>query len=87
MTRYRQVILPDFPKHLVTVKFILGTPPLPEAPISSEAVSRSVLMTKVNAEMQEHGDMVMLPVSHLRLRLTRARDPTRRVGSSVSSVI
>ena len=65
--RYRQVILPDFPKHLVTIKFILGTPPLPEKPISSEAVSRTVLMNKVNAEMQEFGDMVMLPASFLLL--------------------
>lgn len=54
--------MPDFPKDLVTVKFILGTPPLPEKPISSEAVTRSKLMAKVGAEMQEHGDMVMLPV-------------------------
>jgi hypothetical protein len=62
--RYREIILPDFPKHLVTIKFILGTPPLPEKPLSSEAVSRTVLMGKVNQEMAEHGDMVMLPVSH-----------------------
>jgi hypothetical protein len=60
--RYRQVILPDFPKHLVTVKFIIGTPPFPEAPFSSEAVERTKLLSRVNAEMQEHGDMVMLPV-------------------------
>jgi hypothetical protein len=66
MARYRQIIIPEFPKHLVTTKFILGTPQLPEKPISTEAVSRTVLMNKVNAEMQEHGDMVMLPVSHRR---------------------
>jgi hypothetical protein len=61
------VILPDFPKHLVTVKFILGTPPLPEKPISSEAVARTVLMREVEREMQEFGDMVVLPVSPLEL--------------------
>jgi hypothetical protein len=62
--RYREIILPDFPKHLVTIKFILGTPALPEKPISSEAVARTKLMGKVNQEMAEHGDMVMLPVSY-----------------------
>ena len=62
--RYREIILPDYPKHLVTIKFILGTPPLPEKPLSSEAVARSKLMGKVNQDMAEHGDMVMLPVSH-----------------------
>lgn len=62
--RYREIILPDYPKHLVTIKFILGTPPLPAKPLSSEGVERSKLMGKVNQEMAEHGDMVMLPVSH-----------------------
>lgn len=33
-------------------------------------------MNKVNAEMQEHGDMVMLPVSHL------GPGRARRVSSS-----
>jgi hypothetical protein len=65
--RYRQIILPDFPKHLVTIKFILGTPALPEKPLSSEAMARTKLMGEVNAEMAEFGDMVMLPVSHFRL--------------------
>jgi hypothetical protein len=36
-------------------------------------------MNKVNAEMQEHGDMVMLPVSHLGSGLTQ------RVSSNVES--
>ena len=60
--RYRRVIIPDFPKHLVTIKFILGTPAYPEKPISQEAIDRSKLLREVEAEMEEFGDMVMLPV-------------------------
>ncbi|WVQ80546.1 hypothetical protein IAT38_002651 [Cryptococcus sp. DSM 104549] len=59
---YRKVIIPDFPPDLVTVKFILGTPAYPENSISSEAVQRSKLLSKVGAEMAEHGDMVILPM-------------------------
>ncbi|WVQ65931.1 uncharacterized protein L199_004109 [Kwoniella botswanensis] len=59
---YRQVIIPDFPPDQFTIKFILGTPPYPENPISQEAVARSRLMNKVEAEMNEFGDMVMLPM-------------------------
>ncbi|WWC70617.1 uncharacterized protein I206_104568 [Kwoniella pini CBS 10737] len=59
---YRQVVIPDFPKEQFTIKFILGTPAFPENPISQEAVARSVLLNKVEAEMKEHGDMVMLPM-------------------------
>ena len=61
-SRYRQVVLPDFPKHLFTVKFILGTPAYPEKPISSEGVERSKFMREIQAEMKQHGDMVMLDV-------------------------
>ena len=66
--RYRQVVLPDFPKHLFTVKFILGTPAYPEKPISSEGVERSKFMREIQSEMKEHGDMIMLDV---RVRLPR----------------
>ncbi|OCF31309.1 hypothetical protein I316_07095 [Kwoniella heveanensis BCC8398] len=59
---YREVILPDFPPDMFTVKFILGTPAYPENPVSQEAVARSMLLSKVEAEMEEHGDMVMLPM-------------------------
>ena len=59
------MILPDFPPSLVTVKFILGLPPYPEKPISQEALERSRFLREINAEMAEHGDMVMLPVNHL----------------------
>ncbi|KAK8858457.1 hypothetical protein IAR55_002684 [Kwoniella newhampshirensis] len=59
---YRRVIIPDFPKDLVTVKFILGTPAYPEKPISQEALDRTKLLTRVREEMSEHGDMVMLPM-------------------------
>lgn len=78
--RYRKVILPDFPKHLVTVKFILGTPALPEKPISSEAIARTKLMNKVSAEMQENGDMVMLPVRPKPTRALARRGEARRSG-------
>jgi hypothetical protein len=64
--RYRQVIFPDFPKHLVTIKFILGTPAYPEKPIGEEAINRSKLLARVKAEAQEHSDMVILPVSGIR---------------------
>ena len=77
--RYREIILPDYPKHLVTIKFIIGTPPLPAKPLSSEGVERSKLMGKVNQEMTEHGDMVMLPVSH-------TGHPGGEVGGMTSSV-
>jgi hypothetical protein len=60
--RYREVILPDFPKDLVTVKFILGTPPYPEKPISNEAIARSRFLREIQAEMNEHKDMVLLPM-------------------------
>lgn len=40
---------------------------MPEKPLSTEAVTRTVMMNKVNAEMQEFGDMVMLPVSPYQL--------------------
>jgi hypothetical protein len=63
MVRYRKVILPDFPKSLVTVKFILGLPPYPEKPISQEALTRTQFLRTLQAENQEHGDMVILPVS------------------------
>lgn len=61
--RYRKVVLPDFPKHLVTVKFILGLPPFPEKPVSQEAMERSAFLREIQKEMDEFGDMVMLPVS------------------------
>lgn len=54
--------IPDFPSNLVTVKFILGLPPYPAKPISSQAVQRSLFLRAIDAEMAEHGDMVMLPV-------------------------
>lgn len=60
--RYRRVILPDFPPNLVTVKFILGLPPFPEKPISQEALQRSLFLRDIQQEMDEHGDMVLLPV-------------------------
>ncbi|WVW84505.1 hypothetical protein I302_106539 [Kwoniella bestiolae CBS 10118] len=59
---YRQVVIPDFPSDQFTIKFILGTPPFPENPIGQEAIARTVLMNKVEAEMREFGDMVMLPM-------------------------
>ncbi|GFZ45356.1 hypothetical protein JCM24511_03082 [Saitozyma sp. JCM 24511] len=59
---YRRVILPDFPPNLVTVKFILGLPPFPEKPISQEALQRSLFLRDIQQEMDEHGDMVLLPV-------------------------
>ncbi|ORY31443.1 hypothetical protein BCR39DRAFT_526792 [Naematelia encephala] len=59
---YRRVILPDFPPHLVTVKFILGLPPYPEKPISADAISRSQFLRQIHAEMDEFGDMVLLPM-------------------------
>lgn len=62
--RYRETIIPDFPPELVTVKFILGTPPYPEPSSSSEVSKRTKLLKDVKKEMKEHGDMVMLPVSY-----------------------
>ncbi|WRT67640.1 uncharacterized protein IL334_004612 [Kwoniella shivajii] len=59
---YRRVIIPDFPPDLFTVKFILGIPAYPENPLGPEAVSRSMLMNKIEAEMDRYGDMVMLPM-------------------------
>lgn len=61
--RYRETIIPDFPPELVTVKFILGTPPYPEQSSISERSKRTKLLKDVSKEMKEHGDMVMLPVS------------------------
>ncbi|WVR06229.1 hypothetical protein IAU60_003259 [Kwoniella sp. DSM 27419] len=59
---YREVILPDFPPDKFTVKFILATPAYPENPISQEAVARSALLRRVELEMAEHNDMVLLPM-------------------------
>ncbi|WWC88817.1 uncharacterized protein L201_003730 [Kwoniella dendrophila CBS 6074] len=59
---YRKVVIPDFPKEQFTVKFILGTPPYPQEPISEEAINRSRYLKKIRAEMDEFGDMVMLPM-------------------------
>lgn len=62
-SRYRRTIIPDFPPSLVTVKFILGLPPFPERPIGKEAVERSIFLRRIQAEADEHGDIVMLPAS------------------------
>ncbi|KAK4685512.1 hypothetical protein P7C73_g4640, partial [Tremellales sp. Uapishka_1] len=59
---YRRVILPDFPKHLVTVKFILGIPPFPESTLSQATIDRALLIRKVDEEMKEFGDIVVLPM-------------------------
>ncbi|RXK41661.1 hypothetical protein M231_01161 [Tremella mesenterica] len=57
---YRKVIIPDFPPELVTIKFILGTPAIPENPVGTEAVARSAALLRVKQEMKDHNDMVML---------------------------
>lgn len=54
----------------MTVKFILGTPAYPDKPISQQGIDRSALLRSVNAEMKEHGDMVMLDVSAFGIPLT-----------------
>ncbi|KAL7422144.1 hypothetical protein Q5752_002787 [Cryptotrichosporon argae] len=59
---YRRTVLPDFPPHLVTVKFILGLPPFPENPLSQEAVARSLLLARLHQENEDHGDLVLLPM-------------------------
>ncbi|ODO01524.1 hypothetical protein I350_06344 [Cryptococcus amylolentus CBS 6273] len=59
---YRKEIIPDFPEDLVTVKFILGTPPFPNATTGPEIEKRDALLRDVRQEMKEHGDMVMLPM-------------------------
>ena len=56
------MIIPDFPKHLVTIKFILGLPPIPEKSTSKERKARPKLLREVQAEMDQHEDMVMLSV-------------------------
>ena len=64
------MILPEFPPNLVTIKFILGLPPLTEEPFDLEidnGTVREMFLEEVEAEMEEHGDMVMLPVNHLAL--------------------
>ena len=56
-------MIPDFPSHLVTAKFILAKPyynesaipPVPEA-------DRRLLLKKLELEMKEHKDIVMLPI-------------------------
>jgi hypothetical protein len=40
----------------------LGTPAYPEKALSQEAIDRSKLLRDVQDEMDEFGDMVMLPV-------------------------
>jgi hypothetical protein len=56
------VILPDFPSNLMSIKFILGTPPILIEPTPEEIDDRAKLLEDIQAEVREYGDMVMLPV-------------------------
>ena len=66
------MILPDFPSNLFTINFILGLPPLDDEPPDLESINgtirapipvRAMVLEEIEAEMEEYGDMVMLPVN------------------------
>lgn len=59
--RYRDLIIPDFPTSLITIKFIVGLPPLSSNPILSTPPSQVFL--SIRAEQEKYGDMIILPVS------------------------
>lgn len=64
---YRQIYFPQFPKNLVTAKFILGLPPggagKDKFRNPAAAVSRARVLRGLEEEREEFGDMVILDVS------------------------
>jgi hypothetical protein len=69
LSSYRQVIFPDFPPNLVTTKFVLGLPPFAMKPFGEEADDRVRILKELHKEMEEHNDMIILPVSYVVLWL------------------
>jgi hypothetical protein len=70
---YRQIYFPQFPKNLVTAKFILGLPPggagKDKFRNPAAAVSRARVLRGLEEEREEFGDMVILDVSRCCLSL------------------
>ena len=64
---YRQIYFPQFPKNLVTAKFILGLPPggagKDKFRNPAAAVSRARVLRGLEEEREKFGDMVILDVS------------------------
>jgi hypothetical protein len=61
---YRTHYIPQFPPHLVTVKFILGLPPLAGLVRNpAAAIGRAKVMRMIEEEKEEFGDLVVLDVS------------------------
>ena len=61
---YRKHYIPQFPPHLVTVKFILGLPPLAGVVRNpAAAIGRAKVMRMIEEEKEEFGDLVVLDVS------------------------
>lgn len=73
---YRQIYFPQFPKNLVTAKFILGLPPggagKDKFRNPAAAVSRARVLRGLEEEREEFGDMVILDVSRCCLFTTRS---------------
>ncbi|WVO15803.1 hypothetical protein L204_103465 [Cryptococcus depauperatus] len=59
---YREVIFPDFPPDLVTIKFILGAPSLHTKSTGPANYDDSRLMHNLEREIEGYGDIVILPV-------------------------